>query len=444
MEELVHYRKPHPAGCPFHIPTHLSSQRDLFCASFVCRHWRRTLLQCAELWSQLDLSKGEVYVKTLLECAKGSSLDIIISDGVPVSTITQLSSHTKQIKDLYFTYDRLAEVRELLEADPEPLPLLQTLRIFVHEDDDLGDDDAIIPPYPLLFSNAVNIKVLYVNSCAGLSPLPRPFVFPNLVSFVFFIERPSGFSPSRLLDLLEASPTLRTVHIEIVAARTWSENIPRGRVVVLPNVETLTLITTNCNGVYRIAAHKSCPSARYTSLVYEDEVDVEDGIPEGMFPDSDSWNVIVSPLEEVKLEMETTPLVACILTFRSADATLVELRLNVTHIAEELDGLSIKDVHNEVFTQALGTVSCHPQLTDVKRLRIFHGLYHTETTDGLDSAGWLIKSSGPLDELTIYNCDLRLYLDPFLDYPKSHIGEPIVLPPIKQLTISHPLGPFAI
>ena len=54
------------------IPTHLSSHKDRLRASFVCRHWRRTFLQRAELWSELFLSKGDAHVKTFLERAKGS------------------------------------------------------------------------------------------------------------------------------------------------------------------------------------------------------------------------------------------------------------------------------------------------------------------------------------------------------------------------------------
>src|SRR5882762_1087255 len=66
------------------IPTHLSSQKDRFRASFVCRHWRRVFLQHAALWSQLLLKNGEVYVQTLLERAKASPLDVSTHYMAPV------------------------------------------------------------------------------------------------------------------------------------------------------------------------------------------------------------------------------------------------------------------------------------------------------------------------------------------------------------------------
>lgn len=42
------------------IPTHLSHEKDLFHATSVCRHWRRTFVQHAVLWSQLDLTVKKV------------------------------------------------------------------------------------------------------------------------------------------------------------------------------------------------------------------------------------------------------------------------------------------------------------------------------------------------------------------------------------------------
>ena len=77
------------------IPTHLSSHKDRFHASFVCRHWRRTFLHNATLWSQLYLSKGEVYVKTLLERTRGSALDITANRTNPIGAMALLPPHNK-------------------------------------------------------------------------------------------------------------------------------------------------------------------------------------------------------------------------------------------------------------------------------------------------------------------------------------------------------------
>ena len=50
---------------------------------------------------------------------------------------------------------------------------------------------------------------------------------------------------------------------------------------------------------------------------------------------------------------------------------------------------------------------------------------------------------GPLEKLSLYDCDLRPYLDPFLDtplFPKAI--QPTSFPPIKKLTIIPSLQSF--
>jgi len=113
------------------ISTYLPSQKQRFRATFVCRHWRRTFLQNATLWSELCLSKGEAYVKTLLKRAKGSSLTILASDVDPVGTVMLLQPHTEQIADIEFANNRWADIQRFSELNSGPLPLLHTLSISV-------------------------------------------------------------------------------------------------------------------------------------------------------------------------------------------------------------------------------------------------------------------------------------------------------------------------
>jgi hypothetical protein len=69
------------------IPIHLPSQKDRFHVSSVCRHWRKTFLQHGALWSQLFPGTNQAYMKTLLERAKGSPLDIIIGPDAAAGTV---------------------------------------------------------------------------------------------------------------------------------------------------------------------------------------------------------------------------------------------------------------------------------------------------------------------------------------------------------------------
>jgi len=48
---------------------------------------------------------------------------------------------------------------------------------------------------------------------------------------------------------------------------------------------------------------------------------------------------------------------------------------------------------------------------------------------------------GPLDELIIDGCSLRIYLAPFFDFPWFHCkGQLFEFPLVKELTVSHPLS----
>jgi hypothetical protein len=427
------------------IPTHLSSQRDRLCASFVCRHWRSTFLQRAELWSQLYLSKGEDYVKTLLERAKGSALDVTVGYRVPVDTMTLLSLHTKQFKRLCFARNQLADILRFSEVNSGPLPLLHTLEIVAAQGDSPEDSDAITHPSPLLFDNAPNMKVFRLHSDSVLwTPSFGPFVFPNLVSFDFSATPVVVFLASGLLDFLEGSPMLRTVDIKLTAYVSF-EGTPRERVVVLPHVETFTLIVTNGRPGHRLAAHLSCPSARSVSVQHE----LETGgvVPGGIFPGSALWKTIIhqytkNPIEEVTLETRITSTVTCKLAFRSADAAVVELHFKFTDEGEEEPVLPLEDIHQEVFAQATRTIRNHPQLASVKRLHIFHGYYSfnsAKVSNIAKEVGQLFKSVGPLDELTIHCCDLRPYFHSFFNLPECDVEKPIMFPPIKKLTISHPM-----
>ena len=416
------------------IPTHLPSQNDRFRASFVCRHWRRTFLQSAELWSDLFFSRGEVYAKTLLGRAKRCALDVIINRWVPVSTVALLSSHTKQIKSL--DVSGWENIQRFSELDSEPLPLLQALTVDINE----GDSCYVVstPPPPPLFNNAVNLKVLRFHSKSWWPPSLTRFVFPNLVLFELSATPSADFSASQLLDFLEASPMLQTVHIKIIA-RILPGGTPEGRIVILPNVKEFNLIVNDSNRGYWLVTSISCPSASHTTLTQNK--DTYDIFPEGFFPDFDQWNAIVrqytrSPAEEVVLESTAIPIIACTLAFRSPDNTVIELCFRDT-IAVDTDDEAI--VHSRAFHQAAQKIQHHPQV-NIKRLRIRHDSCKVsdEAPDITTAVAQLFQYLGPLDELTIYRCDILPFFYSFLGV---YVKEPVVFPRIKEFTIRHPVTP---
>jgi hypothetical protein len=327
------------------IPTHLSSNRDVFCASFVCRHWRRTFIQHAALWSRLYLtmSKADLYVKTLLERSKGSTLYIIASrdsttsDPVRAETLALLSPHAQRIGKLDFIYNHWTDVQEFSNVVSGPLPLLRTLEMnVIYESNQLGFVVMAPPSFPL-FPGAINLKEFRLRSI-GLPCLDR-FIFPNLTTLELSAIPVGGFPGSRLLSFLEASPTLWTIHIRI-AADVLLGDVPLGRVVVLPNVETFDLTISRHGSGCNIAAHISCPSARLTSLLYKQDADIPMS-PE-IFPTSVAWNAIArqysaSPINKVVLEIMTAqdPIITCSLTFLSPGPAVLALGFQIIGSADK-------------------------------------------------------------------------------------------------------------
>ena len=423
-----------PSDILFHISTHLSSQDDRLRASSVCRHWRRTLLQCAELWSELYLSRGETYTKTLLERAKGHLLDVIVHQGVPAGTMNLLSSHMKQIRCLNFA--EWQGIQKFSEITSEPLPLLHALAINVIEKP--LDDDSTLPPQPLL-NNAVNLEVFRLHSESFLSPSPslNQFFFPNLVSFDFS-TRPWEFHSRQLLDFLEASPMLRTVHMKIIVNRFFQDrlfhNTPEEKIIVLPNVENFNLTVSDYTDGYQFATYISCPSALHTTITYD--TSNEDFNPVAIFPPRDLMDLIVRQYTRSTAEeaiLETTTILGTItsaITFRSSDATAIKFGFTTISSDRKYE----EGVRYQAFIQAAKRIKDHPW-ANIKRLRICHGLHPCNASDIAGSVERLFKSLGPLDELTIYRCDIQPFFPSFLNMPDI---TPVTFPPITKLTICNP------
>ena len=423
------------------IPTHLSRVKDLFRASAVCRHWRRTFIQNAALWSRMHLTirKSNFFVKTLLERAKGSALYITSTRLDRADIFTLLSPHAQQIRTLRFVDDYWSDIQRFSESAPGPLPLLHTLRINAIGFDMLGNR-TVNPPSLPLFSGAVNLKkfILYSEG----APYLNHFTFPNLTTFELN-AMPVRFPASQLLNFLEASPTLRTVRIEI-EAEIDTGDLPPERVVVLPNVEIFTIIEGEPG--YNIAALISCPSARCTSLVFEHYAFYEPS--RQAFPTSVSWNAIVAqytagPIEEVMLSVITAweLVLSCSLSFISPGPAILELGYRA--IAQEDDDndteISLGEKHAGVVSQACVVIRNHPLLYNIKRLRIRDShvsLTSDQLTHVAKEAVQLFKSVGPLEELTLNVVDLRPYLAPCLGLPEFRdVKQPDVFPAIKELTI---------
>ena len=378
-------------------------------------------------------------MKTFLERAKGSALDIVVGRELPVNTIALLSPNIGQIRSLNLLCDEGNIMQRFLQANSGPFPFLQALTIHT---DDTGRFNPITPltePYSI---NAVNLRVLHLYSKSRSSPSFAHFHFPNLISFKLSAEGVNAFRASHLLDFFEASPMLQTVSITIIGSISF-EDAPREEIVILPDVRTFELTTSDTGTEYKIAAHISCPSARSTSLAHKHVTYYT--VPANMFPTSSWLNMIVcqyttTPVEEVTIRLETDLGIIAQLTFRSADGALIKLRFNRLDVG--LYPTSSLELQKTFFTQLTRAVQCHPHLANVRCLRICHGFHFIcspEDSYIASELGRLFRSVGPLDELTIYRCNLRPYCYPLFSLQGDHTEGPVVFPPIKKLTILHPV-----
>jgi len=367
-------------------------------------------------------------VRTLLERARGSPLDIITKHTTPVGTATLLSPHTRQIRSLNFVYNDWADIRWFSEVNSGSLPLLRTLKINVTDDLMLSTNQLESPPLSL-FSNAVNLDQFAL--CLRRSSFLDPFVFPNLTTFK--LSTTEGWYKFKVLDLLnflEASPMLRTVEVKIITSMLLEGVAQRG-VVVLPDVQTFSLFMGDGEPAYELAAHISCPSASYTSLIHEMDITTGHDI-RSAFPTAALWNGIVhqytrSPIEVISLEIKSLEddIISCTLTFRSSDGTTIRLGLQAAGDDDEDGPMSLEEVVRGVLIQASGTVQDYP-LHNAKHLHILHRISLSDS-DELILMGAIVElaksrheQGRPFERVTVRAVELHARMAEML---KPWVGE---------------------
>ena len=93
------------------------------------------------------------------------------------------------------------------------------------------------------------------------------------------------------------------------------------------------------------------------------------------------------------------------------------------------------DVQDGVLIQVSRVLWDHPQVANVKRLRICHNFrFSLPVEDSLiaKEVGELFGTVGALDELAIYQSDLRPYLLFFLGPPERRARRPVALPQVTE------------
>ena len=278
-----------------------------------------------------------------------------------------------------------------------------------------------------------------------LMNLPNP-PFPILTSFKLSTRSVQVVHGSRLLDFLEASPMLKTVHLELLGSITV-DGIPDERVVVLGHAKDFALtVEGSKQWAYEFVVHLSCPSMDLTHKKRAEDTTLDE-----IFPPEELWRRIVdqctsedTPVEEITLEIKTSPTISWALIFLTSGVTAIGLNFQVSagskcdvRPSPQNENL----MYNRVLYGAIAAIKAHPHLANVKRLSICHGTpeasFTADILDILSALLWLFESLGPLDELTIDSCDPRPYFDQTLT-DEMPSGKRVMFPPTRELTIWHP------
>jgi len=362
--------------------------------------------------------------------------------------VTLLSPFARQIRSLRVESASLDEIQNLSVAISEPLALLHTLEICATGY--LNGPRSLAAPITPLFKNAVNLKKFHLT--IDKLPFLCFSAFPNLTTFVFMTYGHRAFSVSQLLDFLEASPTLRRIDLSI-EADPLHEDVPPGRVIVLPSAMIFSLTIISYGPGCEIATHISCPSAVRAEFKHLLE-GAGDVIPKDAYPPSVSWSAITrqytkGTAEQVvlKMAMDEYFTINCSIAFRSSDRATLELSY-IHYSAGDEDEDDMNTIFNEwlpcVFSQASRTIRNHPLLADVRRLWIRGGgLVAGDLELATSDVGLLLGSMGPLEEVILVGCDLRPYLDTFLGTPHSpNPIQPASFPSVKKLVITDPVQSF--
>ena len=301
-------------------------------------------------------------------------------------------------------------------------------------------------PTASLFTNVINLEN-FTLVITDPHPSIRHFKFSNLTTLnISAYPLDDEFHVSQLLDFLEGSPAVQWVDMTF-ESYSFHEDVPAERVIVLPRVETFRLGITSYGTGQEIAAHISCPSARHVNF---DRSLFEAGVPvpRNIYPSPDAWQAIVCQYTKARANqviLETTvnehPELHCLLTFRSPNKSTLRLHYNQFAIENEDDLDWVLDTYlPHVFSQASRVIRDYPFLSRIEYLSILGGkLTISHLGRAAQDVGNLLESMGRLKRLTLDGCDLRPYLDPFLDTPLfSDTIQSASFPPIEKLVIINP------
>lgn len=222
-----------------HIPTFLENERDLINATAVCRHWRAILLATPYLWCNISGSSSSK-IRAYLERSRWHPLNVCLTS----CNIAQLlQPHLRRVVSLRLDLLGQSHMERIAAHFFEPAPSLRTFSIHSRHVGHTLD----IPP-SFLGGSFPSLRKLLVEDISSFS---GPHTLHFVTSLTLHTNIDASLDTASLLHSLERLPSLETLFIEF-RSRGMPTLITGDRVVSLPNLRTMTLLSSNHMGGARM------------------------------------------------------------------------------------------------------------------------------------------------------------------------------------------------
>lgn len=219
--------------------------------SLVSRKWNGALRNTPQFWSQIDTFNPPSFIHKALERSQTCPLDIrgdLASNpenGPQHEALLTVFNHVSRWSTAVFDGNSAADF-ELLTYPPAPR--LKTLHLRCHP--------ALSTPLDLLDGKAPMLEHLTLS---GVSMRWTSPMLSGLRSFK--LCNVQGPTPSQLLEILRACPSLHTLHLEGFQFPTPSEATLGHQPMELLKLESLCVMRSNGELLQLILGHVRCPSA---------------------------------------------------------------------------------------------------------------------------------------------------------------------------------------
>ena len=237
-----------------------NKDRNLITLTHICRSWRKIFVSRPSLWAKLNfknVDKTRVYI----ERSRSAPLGISLSSFHEGEALLLAIPHIHRLKTLWVSGNPVQVLPVLAGHFFRPFPLLDKLKICFQS------DQAPTLPDGLFNGDLSSLRELAVTGVITALPWRD---LSNLTTFKLHDAPEYRILLTQLLDFFESAPYL--CHIELHDSFLSSPDAPTERVVPLPHLKDLSIITDRPHS--NLLNHLSTPAG--ASLFLEFRLNSED------------------------------------------------------------------------------------------------------------------------------------------------------------------------